>query len=272
MPIIAFPIHHMPTKFIATICLVLFSCISNAQTEKKKKGANGYLYLTWGYNKDWFSRSDIHFKGTDYDFTIYDVTAKDRPEWDQLFAKNISIPQFVYRVGYNFGKGSDWGIEVSFDHAKYIMENDQVAHVEGRIHESYVNQDTTLTKNFVRFEHTNGANFLMFNVFKRSNVFLSKNGYHGIIWILKPGAGIVVPQSSVALFNVNQDNNYHVAGYIVGIDSEFRYEYKHGLFAESGLKYSFANYTNVLAVGDSKANHHFTCLEWIVGIGYSFAL
>ena len=41
---------------------------------------NYRLYFYWGYNRDYFSHSDIHFHGPGYDFTVYDVTARDRPE------------------------------------------------------------------------------------------------------------------------------------------------------------------------------------------------
>ena len=75
----------------------------------------------------------------------------------------------------------------------------------------------------------------------------------------------MVPQSSVALFNVAQDNNYHIAGYVLGIDNQIHYEYKHGFFAETGFKGVFANYTNVLTVGDAQANHHFMAVEWLIG-------
>ena len=38
----------------------------------------GQFFFYWGYNRGFYSRSDINFKGADYNFTLYDVTAKDR--------------------------------------------------------------------------------------------------------------------------------------------------------------------------------------------------
>ena len=38
----------------------------------------GKLYFYWGWNKSQYSYSDITFKGDDYNFTLYDVAAKDR--------------------------------------------------------------------------------------------------------------------------------------------------------------------------------------------------
>jgi hypothetical protein len=256
------------------IILFLFTAPSlTAQIEKPKK-KKGQLYFTWGYNKDWYSKSDLHFKSNnnDYDFTVNDVTAHDKPHFDKIFNSSISIPQFIYRLGYTFANRPKMGIEISFDHAKYIMTQDQVAHVEGKIYENYVDNDTVLTSQFLRFEHTNGANFLMLSFIYKELLLQNKSGKSELYTMIKPGAGIVVPQSEVALFNVDQNNDYHIAGYVMGIDLELRYEYKRHLFLETGFKGVFANYLDVLSVGDSRANHHFFCLEWLIGIGYQIAI
>ena len=75
--------------------------------DDKKKVAKGQLYFLWGYNKDWFSLSDLHFESTnsnDIDFTVYQVKAHDKPRFESVFKKDLSIPQFIYRIGYTFGK------------------------------------------------------------------------------------------------------------------------------------------------------------------------
>jgi len=255
----------------------LFSQGSSAQDSnsgEKQKKQKGSFYFTWGYNKDWFSKSDLHFKNEgaeSYDFTIHDVKAEDRPNFDELFNKDISIPQFIYRFGYYF-RNSKFGIEGSFDHAKYILIQDQVARVTGTIHGVAVDQDSVLSRNFIRFEHTNGANFLMLSLMWHDKILESKNKKHVLQGVLKPGAGIVIPQSEVAIFGKNQNNNYHIAGYIFGTEANLRYEAGKHLFLETGFKGVWANYIDVLAVDEAKANHSFFALEWIIGIGFRVAL
>lgn len=241
----------------------------------KDKKAKGSFYFAWGYNKDWFSRSDIHFHGSssdNYEFTLHDVTSKDAPNFNKIFAVDISIPQYIYRFGYYLGKNKNLGIEISFDHAKYIMIQNQTAHVTGQIHGVAIDKDTVLTDEFVKFEHTNGANFLMLTALKRVSLLHSKQGTHRLQGVVKPGAGIVIPRSDVRLFNVRQNNVFHIAGYIVGAEASLRYEAGKHLFAETGFKGTFANYTHVLTVGDAQASHHFFCLEWLLSIGYQIAL
>jgi hypothetical protein len=252
----------------------LFTHLANSQTTEVKK-PKGRFYFCWGYNKDWHSKSDLHFESKssdDFNFTVYDVSAIDRPGFDKIFNSNLSIPQFIYRFGYMFAKHSNMGIEIGFDHAKYIMKQNQVAHVKGKIFENYVDNDTVLSRNFLRFEHTNGANFLMVS-FIWKNVFLqNKKGTNELSCIIKPGIGITIPQSQVYLFGVDQNNKYHIAGYVTGLDLELHYEYKKHLIIETGIKGNYANYLDVLSIGDSRANHHFFCLEWLLAVGYQFQI
>ena len=267
--------HQPRVFFFLFIVFTIFCQQARCQEVNNEKRPKGSLYLSWGYNKDWYSKSDIHFASRstdDFDFTIYDVKAHDLPRFNRLLDKEISIPQFIYRVGYTFARHPDMGIEIGFDHAKYIVNQDQIVHVKGKIHENYVDKDTILSRSFVRFEHTNGANFLMVSFVKRKKLTTSKNGSHEIFFHAKPGIGIVIPQSEVALFNVDKNNNYHIAGYIGGIDLGLRYEFRKHFLFETGFKGVFANYIDVLSVDDSKASHSFFCVEWLLSIGYQFAL
>ncbi len=267
---------NMRNNFLFLLFFILSNSTSVAYGQDvEKKNPKGQLYFLWGYNKDWFSLSDLHFESTnsnDFDFTIYGAKAHDKPRFESVLNRNISIPQFIYRIGYMFSKHPNMGIEIGFDHAKYIMNQNQVARVKGKIFENYIDKDTVLANNFVRFEHTNGANFLMASFIYRKNIYASPSGSNCFYAALKPGAGIVIPQSEVALFGKNQNNNYHIAGYVTGMDISGRYEFRKHFIAETGFKGVFANYLDVLSVGESKANHHFFCVEWLFSIGYQIAL
>lgn len=260
--------------FLLLSLLTLSTSFIFGQNDEKKT-PKGQLYFLWGYNKDWFSPSDLHFESTksnDFDFIVYQVKAHDKPRFESAFNKDLSIPQFIYRIGYTFANHPSMGIEIGFDHAKYIVNQNQVARVKGKIFENYVDKDTVLTNNFIRFEHTNGANFLMASFVYRKQIYASPSGSNCFYSTVKPGAGIVVPQSEVALFGINQNNNYHIAGYVTGIDISGRFEFRKHFIAETGFKGVFANYLDVLSVGESKANHHFFCVEWLFSIGYQIAL
>lgn len=261
---------------LSIVILALPFCLHAQQEQnlpvKKQKGT---FYFAWGYNKDWFSKSDLHFSDHttgNYDFTLHDVKAIDNPDIDQIFNTDVAIPQFIYRFGYYFNDKRNLGVEIAFDHAKYIMVRRQNVRINGFLNGETIDKDTLIDPKFLRFEHTNGANFLTANLLKRQKFFQSKNGKHALNCVLKPGVGVVIPKTDVTLFGVRRDNVYHVAGYIAGLELSLRYEYGKHWFAETGFKGSFANYMNVLTIGDAKANHKFFTFEWLFSFGYGIPL
>ena len=63
----------------------------------------GKFFVSWGGNRESYSKSDIHFKGDNYDFTIKDATAHDKPKgWhvDYINPTRMTIPQTNFKMGY----------------------------------------------------------------------------------------------------------------------------------------------------------------------------
>ena len=268
-----------------SILILCHSILKSQESQSVPKKAKGTFYGGWGYNKDWFSKSDIHFKNTSndfnsvtgthdlYDFTVYDAKAKDRPGFKDIMHTDLSIPQYVYRIGYFFNDKHNLGMEINFDHVKYVMVDNQTLRVKGMIHGEPIDKDTLVGReNFLHFEHTNGANFLMLNFMKRQRLLTSKNERYQLFAIAKPGAGIVIPKTEVILFGQEQDNRFHIAGYCAGLEVGFRYEaFKH-IYLEYTGKGAFAHYTNVLVIGSGKASHYFWTFENILVFGLQIPL
>ena len=73
----------------------------NAQNPTPRKGK---LYMYWGWNQSQYTKSNIRFHGTNYDFTLDNVIGRERQTpFDAKIYFNpgtITIPQVNYRVGY----------------------------------------------------------------------------------------------------------------------------------------------------------------------------
>lgn len=228
------------------------------------------MYLQWGYNRDIYSRSDLHFSnGELYDFTIHKAKAVDQPDFRAFWETplDITIPQNSYRIGVYLDPQHNSAIELNFDHAKYVVNDNQVLHVTGQVLGERIDQDTTIYRQFVHLEHTNGANFYHIN-YVHQRFLVEGEKFGRLSYLLKGGAGVVVPRSDVTILGKRLDNCYHVAGYILSAEAGMRFYPFKNFFLELNAKGGFANYLNVLTVEGGKAHHHFWYGELIGLIGY----
>lgn len=244
---------------------------------QQSTAGKGTFYFSGGYNLDWFSRSTIHFKSgpnaeNNYDFKLHKLRAIDRDGLDELFTTDITIPQYSFRLGYFFNDKRDLGIELNYDHVKYVVVQNQRAHLTGIINEKQYDMDTVVTKDFVMFEHTNGANYAMVNFMKRDNMYKSPNKKHWLGYVFKAGFGFVYPRSDTKIMGSRRNDIYHVAGYVGGIESGVRYDAFKYFFFETTLKGAYAKYVNVRLEGDGKGTHGFFSLEYIALVGFQFPL
>jgi hypothetical protein len=249
----------------------------------KKPSQKGQFYFYWGYNRSWFGKSDIHFSGPNYDFTVYDVVAKDRPsKFSSVYFKpsTIWIPQLNYRLGYYITNR----VAVSFgvDHMKYVMVNDQNVIMSGVIGKeasekyqgAYLRKEVKLTEDFLRFEHTNGFNLVslefdyrlpIVSLF-RSRLNLSLNSGFGGIWL--------VTKTDVRVFGDGLDNDQHVAGFTLTGKLGPKITWKNKIFLMSEFKSGYAVLPFVLIknAAPERADHNLMFYENYVVAGYQFRL
>ena len=255
-----------PSLFL--ILSIFFALPSIAQFAKKPVFSG--MYFQWGYNRDHFSRSTIHFWDEgDYDFTLHNVTASDKPDFEGFRTNpvDITIPQNSVRLGVYLNKERTHAIELNFDHAKYVMDHHQRVRMTGKLGGEEMDVDTTLVPYFVSFEHTNGANFTMLNYVGQKNLaYARKRLLASCVW--KLGGGVMIPRSDVRFNYKRVDNRYHIAGYMLATEAGLRFYVLKNLFLEATAKAGYANFRNVLTVGDGRASHSFYFGEVIGLLGY----
>ena len=232
------------------------------------------MYLQWGYNTEWYTRSNIHFNdmvnGVNHDFTIYKAKARDRNDLDAIVKEpiQISVPQYNYRFGFYLNASHTKAIEINYDHTKYIVEDNQLLHAKGTIGTTYFDKDTAFTHDQMHFEHTNGANFYQIN-YVRQYILKNKKSKSPLFTALwKGGAGVLIPKTDITLSGKRIDNCFHIAGYCFGAEGGARWYFLKRLFLEGTAKTGFANYTNSLGVGTGRVNHNFGYFELIGTVGY----
>jgi hypothetical protein len=225
-------------------------------------GKKGVLYMAVGTNLSYYTRSDISFKTSTSDFTLYDVRARD----DRGFLKtNGGAPQYTYQIGYYFVE-KNFGVEFNFDHIKYFVIPNQVVRAKGTMEGQPIDKDTALTPGFVQFEHSDGANYALFNFVKWKPLSKNRDGRSTLDLMWKAGAGMVIPKTNSTILGRKYDEQYRVSGYVVALEAGLRYTFLKNLYVAPSVKGAYANYTR-FKIGDGFGSQRWFGAHFVVVIG-----
>lgn len=259
------------------ILLLIFSIAITYTSQAQQKRLLKGMYIQWGYNTEWYTKSNIHFKLANGDnFTLVKAKAHDKPDLDAILESpfEISIPQYNYRLGFYLNEKKTKAVELNFDHIKYVVTDGQKVHVKGTINNTAVDADSILNpKNFLHLEHTDGGNLLHFNYVQLNNLATSKkNGRTIVSSIWKAGAGINIPRTDFTYRGDRFNNNFHISGYNLSAEGGVRVYPLKKLFLEFTGKTGYVRYINALAnttqLKGSHVQHGFGYFELIGLIGY----
>ncbi len=239
------------------VSFLIFTFISSAflsqnLANNNKNDLKETFYFYWGWNRGWYSNSDISFKGTDYDFKLSDVKAYDRQSEFELNTYlnplNATIPQYNFRFGYYIN--NKYNVSFGIDHMKYVVASNQSVKISGNINNTgtvydrnYDNDDIIIKHDFLKLEHTDGLNYINIECRRLDEILSEKkikiNITEGV------GIGILLPKTNVTLFNNERYDEFHLSGY--GISSVLGIEiipYK-TIFIQSELKGGFIHLPSI---------------------------
>lgn len=257
-------------KAITTLVFLIIITNQAFAQEISSPQKKGSLYFTWGYHADAYSKSTIRFKNNtqgNYNFTLYNATAKDRSDLHCFFNKELTVPQYVINIGYLFNNKGSTGIELSFDHLKYLVVDNQQVHLKGTIEDVNYDTDTIVSPDFVHLEHTNGNNYLSLNFVKKISLLESIVKSNSLSGMVKTGAGVLTPMTTSSVLGEFYDAPLNISGWVVSASINLRYEFCRYLFLEIGTKGAFANYTRAILGKGGRAKHHFYSIQYIGAAG-----
>lgn len=247
----------------------------------------GKFFISWGGNRESYSKSDVTFRGKDYEFTVHDMKAHDKPKgWhvDYINPANMTIPQTNFRLGYFIN--DHYSIAVGVDHMKYVMTQNQIANVTGYYPNSGTydelisgqSQQLIMTEKFLTYEHTDGLNYVNTEVSRHDDI--SK-------WFRLPnidkvqinlteglGGGVLYPKTNTKLLGKERHDDFHISGYGVsakaGINVTF---YKH-FYIQGELKGGYINMQDIktTASNDDSAFQDFFFFQRIIAFGGIFRI
>lgn len=281
------------SKPILGVTLFLFSynIFSQDSIVPKYTSSNkGKLFFSWGGNRESFSKSDIHFKGDGYNFTIKDANAHDKPKgWhiDYVNPEKVTIPQTNFKIGYFIS--DNYSIAFGVDHMKYVMYRDKNRTVNGYIdlplteegsqyNGTYNNEQFFVSEDFLQFEHTNGLNFI-YTEFARhddiSSIFNIQNTDKFQLNITEGiGGGILYPKTNTTMLDKERYDEFHLAGYGISLNTGLNLTFFKHFYIQGDLKTGYINLPDIRTTNNSaeSASQHFFYLQRIISVGGVFRI
>ncbi|MET3029092.1 hypothetical protein ABXT06_20615 [Flavobacterium sp. UW10123] len=296
----------MKTKFL----FFLLACVSlntfaqeEIPVQKYAAHNKGKFFVMWGGNRESYSKSDVNFRGKDYNFTVENMAAHDKPKgWhvDYINPVNMTIPQTNLRLGYFFS--DHYSVTIGVDHMKYVMTQNQIANVNGNINlpaddpghiynGEYNNRPVDMSQGgaeeggmppgsttvpFLIYEHTDGLNYVNTEVSRFDDV----SKWFGLPNIDKVqinlteglGAGLLYPKTNTTLLGKERHDDFHISGYGVSAKAGLNITFFKHFYIQGELKGGYINMQDIRTTTSSadKASQDFFFFQRIIAVGGIF--
>ena len=161
---------------------------------------------------------------------------------------------------------------------KYVMVNDQSSNIDGSFHVGrkydgdYNNQDFMIAQNFLRFEHTDGLNYINTEIRRSdmiwSNKFVQVNVNEGI------GGGLLYPRTNTTLMNNPRYDEFHISGFGVAAVGSVQLSFFKHFFIQSEMKAGYINMPKIRTTmnENDNASQQFEFFQYNILLGGQFKL
>ncbi|QDW21224.1 hypothetical protein [Flavobacterium sp. KBS0721] len=300
----------MKTKilFFLLMCVSLNTFAQEEITVQRYTAHNkGKFFISWGGNRDSYTKSDVNFRGKDYNFTVSDMKAHDKPKGyhiDYVNPANMTIPQTNFRMGYFFS--DHYSVAIGWDHMKYVMTQNQIANVTGNINlsadqaGSYYNGDYNNTPvdmsqhgaqeggiaggtqgnppAFLMYEHTDGLNYINTEVSRHDDIskWFGINNTDKVQINLTEGlgAGLLYPKTNTTLLGKERHDDFHVSGYGLSAKAGINFTFFKYFYLQGELKGGYINMQDIKTTrsNDDSASQDFFFFQRIIAVGGIFRI
>lgn len=286
----------MKKLFTAAFAAILLVNNLSAQEEIKSQDKytahnKGKFFISWGGNRENYTKSDVTFTGKDYNFTVNNMAAHDKPKgWnlDYINPSRMTIPQTNLRLGYFFN--DHYSVAIGVDHMKYVMTQNQTANVTGEInlpltapgsiHNGVYNNTPVdfSDMTFLTYEHTDGLNYVHTEVsrFDDMSKLLGLPNIDKVQINLTEGLGfgILYPKTNTKLLGKERHDDFHVSGFGTSIKAGLNITFFKHFYVQGELKAGYINMQDIRTTksADDKASQDFFFFQRIIAFGGIFRI
>jgi hypothetical protein len=251
------------------VLLLCSSAFAQDETKKKREiGKAGKFFASWGFNRGYHAEADVTFHTLDGEFTIHNAHGDDRPSQD--FSSYFFSTKAQYNVRFGRFLTDRWAIEGGTDHMKWVFDNSRNYVITGDYNRQVwiggqlVDFDTAKQNqdaSFVKFEHTNGYNYLHSTAQYFFPIVASNNKNWFLVGAVGGGVGFFVTKTRVEIMDqaTNEprirDNEFTIAGYGGHVEAKLRGGYKN-FYMEAASRHGLGKITNAPFLGDEGKISH----------------
>ena len=284
----------MKTKFLFFILFgFFFNLLAQEEIKVEKYTAHnkGKFFVSWGGNRESYTKSDVTFTGKDYNFTIDNMAARDKPKgWhvDYINPMRMTIPQTNFRLGYFVS--DHYSVTVGVDHMKYVMTQNQIANVTGSInlpigdagaiHNGIYNNTPVnfADETFLIYEHTDGLNYVNTEISRHDDISslfritntdkIQVNLTEGV------GVGVLYPKTNTTLLGKSRHDEFHVSGYGTSVKAGLNITFFKHFYIQGELKGGYINMQDIRTTqsNEDKASQDFFFFQRIIAFGGIFKI
>ncbi|MCE3295700.1 MAG: hypothetical protein K0R65_1414 [Crocinitomicaceae bacterium] len=266
------------------LALCSFSQQLNAQRlfngVKKISNARGTFWLGWGYNRSYYTESDIRFRDKTYDFTLFNSTARDQklPLGDHFAAETMFKTQFDFKAGYYFR--NKYAVSLGYTRFNYIFNDGNQVLLDGKI-------DTTLSTpwrgtqnneeiitNRSDFHYANqGMNFLHASIQRTDKLYQSRNKMAAFSTSYGLSLGAILSNNTFLFAGTLNENKHSLSGYGLAAFASARLEFFRHIYLQGQLTGGSINQFKVQTAAnnpDSWAKHRFWYGQRSITLGFFY--
>ncbi len=241
--------------------LVLFSlpafAVNKPKPKTNKVSTNaGTLFFHWGYNRSWYTQSNMHFQGAGYDFTMDNAKAHDNPQkFGKTYfnPKTITVPQFNIRLGYNFA--NNWAVSIGYDHMKYLFADNNQVILNGTIEPgldevsnlsgTYTDYEMVTEREKFHYENSDGLNYLRAEVTRLQNIYHTKDRKFALTALAGVSVGGILSYNDFRFAGVNTMRTISLSGYGISGHLGLRFEFFKHVYLQANYGGGFMHQVNV---------------------------
>lgn len=233
-------------KYLAFLLIFFVLGKASAQrvfnSTKKISNAHGTLFASWGYNRSFYSESDIKFDGKWYDYTLFGVDASDQKPAkisDYFAASTMFRTQFNFRVGYHYM--NKYALLFAYDRLNYVMDDANAVVLDGSVDTSlhatwsgkHKNEHVVTNRNDFHYANV-GMHLLQGGIQRTDKLYQSKNKQFSFSTSYGIQLGAVISNNTF-LFNQDLQNRKSLSGFTMAAFANARFEFFKSLFVQAQL-------------------------------------